>query len=206
LSKHPLSLTSSLLYLFILCPSAWSAPSAADNASIKKGYDAAANATVVKVEHKATTYTCGIHKFEMTPPEGFEFRELTPDFGKVFLFSGKKHEDGKAPVFTVTVIVPPKGEVLPPVQVILDSTLAPFKEHLSGYDRQPKKPLTQNSKSFEGASFSGEYPDHSLTRGFVYVTQYKGAFFSVFGQDATASFDSAMKVFLASFQSLKIVD
>jgi hypothetical protein len=206
LSKHRLALVSSLFFALVLCPGAWSSPSAADNAAIKKGYDAAATAPVVKVEHKLTSYTCGVHKFEMTPPDGFAFRELTPDFGKVFLFSGTKHEDGKAPVFTVTVIVPPKGEELPPVQVILDSTLAPFKEHLSGYDRQAKKALIQNGKSFEGASFSGEYPDHSLTRGFVYITQYKGAFFAVFGQDTASSFDTAMKIFTAAIQSLKIIE
>jgi hypothetical protein len=142
----------------------------------------------------------------MIPPEGFEFRELTPDFGKIFLFSGKKHQDGKAPVISVTVLVLQKGEALPPVQVIVDSALYPFKEHLSGYDRQAMKTLTQNGKSFEGASFSGEYPDHYRTRGFSYVTQYKGAFFAIFGQDTASSFDTTMKVFMTTIQSLKIIE
>ena len=177
-----------------------------DEVEIEQGYNAASKAPIKHLPHKLTTFACGEHKFEIMPPDKFGCSELTQDFGKVFVFGGEKNANGRAPALSIMVIVPQEGQSLPSDGEVIDTDLAPFESHMTDFIRNDKKSFSQNGIQFEGATFSGTFPDQSKIKGLVYSTHHKGVAYSFFASAPKESFDTANETFTDVFKTFKFVD
>ena len=175
-------------------PVAHTAPTEAEK-QIKEGYDAFATAKAVQVPHKMQVFTHGKYSFQLIPPPDFTLKELAPPHGKIYSFSGPKHEDKTAPTLNVNLIIAPDGEELPPTPVIITSLLNPFREHLKDYTEKTQEPLTVNGLSYNVSNFGGTFANGTKISGFVYGAPIKGGYIVFLCQDSASSFEQLRKIF-----------
>ncbi len=157
---------------------------------------------------RAQAYTrivhCQSHECELLIPAQYGYSEGDRPSGKIILLGGPKHADDKSPVFSLNIVTTPNGEEVPPVQIMIDSMLNPFRKHLSDYIETPEMPLTINGKVFEGATFSGSYSGLFPSSGFVYVNKTHDTFFILFGQDIKSFFAESKPIMMKTVNSFKI--
>lgn len=142
---------------------------------------------------------------QIVVPKEYAFDQSTEQTKSTVLFAGPKYDGNKSPVVSLNIVEPPSGEKLVSEQVMLAAMLNPFRKTLAKYDEASLEPLTIDGKIFKGSSFSGEYPDLSQTRGFVYVTLDKGTYFIFFGQDRNSNFGKSEPVMMKLTKSFKIL-
>ena len=106
------------------------------NDEFRAGYEAAQKAVAVPIKHESQVFKSDQHSFELTPPEKFTLKELSPPSGKMFMFTGPSRSDQKHPVMSISLIEPPAGQAVPSLQVVLDGMLKPFKDNLTRLQRR----------------------------------------------------------------------
>ena len=119
------------------------------------------------------------HRFEMIPPDGFEFSQTAPPFGRVYRFEGAQGPEGPAPIFTIVIRVPLPSAANPTARVVMDSMLADYAKRLAEYERCSLPPLAKKGIRFERAAFTGHLGRH-LMRGVVFVGARNQTYYVMF--------------------------
>ncbi|MBS1956428.1 MAG: hypothetical protein JST89_19735 [Cyanobacteria bacterium SZAS-4] len=158
-----------------------------------------------KSEPYTRTVHCRKHEYELLVPAQYGYSETERPSGKIALLGGPKHEDDKSPAFSLNIVITPEGEKVPPVQIMIDSMLNPFRKHMSDYVETPEMPLTVNGKVFEGATFSGSYAGMYPSTGFVYVNKTDDTFFILFGQDIKSYSALSKPIMMKTVKAFKII-
>lgn len=172
---------------------------------IEQGAKAAKLAKPVPVEHKPQRLEFGKHILEVTPPEGYMLDVLTREDKKSFALIGPKRKDGSSAVLMINLIVaPPEETTLPPVDVIRDGMLNPFRNHLTDYQEDVKAPSEINGFKYDNTFYSGTAGAKAI-QGFVYIGKIADGFCVLSGMDTKDGFTESQTLLVKSVESCKLV-
>jgi hypothetical protein len=175
------------------------------SAFIRQGYQAGLRTPSVKTEHKMQTFNSGKHSFELTPPEDYSLQDTPCPGGRAFVFSGPRRKDGKSAVMSIAILSESKKEQLPPVDIMLDSMLDPFRKHLFDYKEHKEEPITVNGNSYEGMSYAGAVGTVFPIRGCFFVARVRDVMVIVSGQDSATFYNTTLSEPMKAFGTLKIL-
>lgn len=172
---------------------------------IEQGAKAAKAAKPKPVEHKPQRLEFGKHTIEVTPPEGYMLDELTREDKKSFALIGPKRKDGSSAVLMINLIVaPPDETTLPPVAVIRDGMLNPFRNHLTDYQEDVKAPSEINGFKYDNTFYSGTAGAKAI-QGFIYIGKIADGFCVLSGMDTKDGFTESQTLLVKSVESCKLV-
>ncbi len=173
--------------------------------AIEQGAKAAMAVKPKAVAHKPHLLEFGKHTLELTPPEGFSLDELTRENKKSFALIGPKRQDGSSAVLMINLIVAPDAQpVLPPIDVIRNGMLDPFRNHLTDYQEDVKAPSEINGFKYDNTFYSGTAGQKEI-KGFVYIGKIADGFCVLSGMDTKDGFSESQKTLVKSVESCKLI-
>lgn len=114
------------------------------------------------------------HACTVDAPAGFQMIQKDSEVGRLFMFTDPTK--AKTDMAAMTIAIVPTSNDSNQTE-FLEGFLSPFKNGLKNYKEVANASSTIGGHQFQSRDFSGNFPQGTPVKGFVYVTTDKGAHF-----------------------------